>query len=190
MQLSIFALIVLAILTTSASCTAVEAVTNCSALASLSDCSSHLHCEWCGGSTNPANPWGVCFERGAGLSCCAPINQTNIMCGWAAQVCTESETCYLQPIDTEYGVCESPVCCGAGKPTPCAPTCIAANGVCCGDGAGLSCNEGQTCCGGEEIGFACCDVDGSCCSAPDGYSHWCCAAGQQCDINGGCDPAA
>jgi hypothetical protein len=181
---SVMRVLVLVAVVAVTSSTAMETTTNCTTLGTSTDCSSHLHCEWCG------NQYGMCFERGVGLSCCAPINQTNIMCGSSVQVCTETETCYRQPIDTTYGVCQAPVCCGPGNPVPCAPTCLATGGICCGGGSGLSCNAGQMCCGGEEVGFACCDEDGSCCSAPDGYDHWCCAANQQCDINGGCDPAA
>ncbi|CUG20870.1 Hypothetical protein, putative, partial [Bodo saltans] len=195
---------VIAVLLLSSTASALETNTNCSSLQTYADCSPHLHCEWCGnerdslwdlflsslvlhcewcGNESQSYPDSACYERGAGLSCCS-AKQTNDMCFNSVQICTESQTCYQEPSDTGFGLCLVPMCCGDPTPTPCTPTCIAADGVCCG--GGLSCNAGQSCCGGEEVGFACCDEGASCCSTPDGYDHWCCPANQQCNINGGC----
>jgi hypothetical protein len=181
----VHALMVLVLIAFS-TCSALEVATNCSALQTYGDCSPHLHCEWCG-IENQSYPTSMCFERGAGLSCCTAKNN-NTMCSTAVSICTASETCYQSSIYTYYGTCLVPTCCGADKPIPCGASCVATDGVCCS--GGLPCNAGQTCCGGEDVGFACCDKGGSCCTAPDGYAHWCCPASQQCNYNGGCNPAA
>jgi hypothetical protein len=162
-----------------------EAATNvnCSSLMTYAECSPHLHCSWCG-SANQTTPDAVCFDRSAGLTCC-DVKTLDYYCEFPPQLCTVGETCYHQHQSNAYGDCTVAVCCGSEKPQPCAPVCIAQDAVCCDNG--LSCAAGQSCCGGANIGFACCDKDGVCCSSPDGFAHWCCPQGKTCDMNWGCD---
>ncbi|CUG20880.1 Hypothetical protein, putative [Bodo saltans] len=195
MQSSIHVLCLLAAFLLS-SCSAFESNANCTTLETYTDCSQHLHCEWCG-SEEGTYPTSVCFARGSGLSCCTAKNNNNTQCGESsAAICEENQQCYQESIDGDNGDCLVPVCCGPPTPAPCAQSCMAATSTCCGFqqqqntyGIGFSCAAGLTCCGagGVNTEFSCCEKGGSCCTVPDQSAFWCCPPSQTCNMNGGCN---
>lgn len=176
---------VAAVLITSSTVYSFETNSTCDSFVAYSDCSAHLHCEWCG-PTDAFFPTSACYERGAGLTCCEVKNTSNANCNSNVQICSAAETCYHEKIDLGMGAdCVMPVCCGGATPDPCYPGCMPSGGKCCGEA--MPCTSEQYCCGSPDSSLACCEIGSACCQVPDGSAHWCCPTEKQCNMNGGCD---
>ena len=170
----------------SATAIAIESDDFCAQYRQYEACASQEACDWCGNkSFSP--PTALCYKKNPALTCCAEtVIPANFFCAPTAKLCNSTSKCSVEMHETSYGPCPSTACCPDSHPVPCDGECLTVGSQCCG--GGMSCNATQYCCGGEFVGLACCKNEGDqCCESPDGYSHWCCASTQDCNVNGGCD---
>lgn len=154
----------------------------CSVYRRAKQCITDPRCLWCG-NVSLAPPNAFCHARNDTGACCNPPYSPSYECVQTARFCSASEMCIIVDDVNTFGECNLARCCPKGNPVACGYECYAAGWSCCGP-FGDACNATQTCCG--SFTGTCCAREQVCCESPDGYSNWCCAAGAQCTINGGC----